>query len=136
MTYTAHVTREGKWWMVSIPEISGLTQARRLSEAQLMSREFIAASLERPIESIDVEVVVDSVDGIDVEERLAEINRTREAAAALDSQAKTETVALARMLADAKVPIRDIGAVLHVSFQRAHQLLNEHSEATGTRPAR
>src|SRR5665647_2131575 len=31
-TYDITVTREGKWWMVAVPAIDGLTQARRLSE--------------------------------------------------------------------------------------------------------
>ena len=39
MQYTATVTREGKWWMVRVGGINGLTQARRLSEAELMARE-------------------------------------------------------------------------------------------------
>lgn len=27
-TYNAEVTRDGKWWMVAIPELDGLTQAQ------------------------------------------------------------------------------------------------------------
>jgi len=31
-TYNVTVTREGKWWMIDVPAIDGLTQARRLSK--------------------------------------------------------------------------------------------------------
>lgn len=44
--YEVEVTREAKWWMVSIPEIDGLTQARRLSEVEQMAREYIAVTLD------------------------------------------------------------------------------------------
>src|SRR5690606_4112635 len=52
--YEAKVVRDGKWWMVSIPSINGLTQARRLSEATQMTREYIAASQDVPLETVSV----------------------------------------------------------------------------------
>ena len=67
MTYTARVTREGKWWMISIPEIDGLTQARRLSEAHLMAQEYIAVALGTPRDRVEVDLVVDAVGDVDVE---------------------------------------------------------------------
>jgi hypothetical protein len=48
------VTREGEWWMVSIPEIGGLTQARHLGEAPMMAREYIAATLDMPLDEVSV----------------------------------------------------------------------------------
>ncbi|TCN51768.1 hypothetical protein EV641_109159 [Rhodococcus sp. SMB37] len=41
-TYRVNVTREGKWWMVAIPELDELTQARRIGEAEAMARDLIA----------------------------------------------------------------------------------------------
>ena len=38
------VTRDGGWWMVHIPELGGLTQARYPREVELMAREYIAVS--------------------------------------------------------------------------------------------
>ncbi|MGW4482020.1 hypothetical protein [Rhodococcus triatomae] len=55
-TYTVEVTREGEWWMVSIPELDGLTQARQLSEAELMAREYIAVTLGVPLGDVAVEL--------------------------------------------------------------------------------
>ncbi len=37
-TYDVLATREDAWWMVSIPEIDGLTQARDRGEVEQMAR--------------------------------------------------------------------------------------------------
>ncbi len=59
--YKATVTREGKWWMVHIPELGGLTQARRLGEDELMAREWVAVTLDVPLEDVTVTVTVEAV---------------------------------------------------------------------------
>lgn len=123
--YQANVTREGKWWMVRIPEITGLTQARRLSEAELMARELVAVSLGVSLAEVAVTVEVTSIGGItDLRERLARIADERRRAAELERQATREAVELARALVDLDVPLRDVGTVLGVSHQRAHQLVS------------
>lgn len=120
-TYRATVTREGKWWMVAIPEYDGLTQARRLGEVEQMAREWIAVTIDAPIEDVAVEVAVDRVADIRVGDMLIEIKKTRADAARLEATARDQTEELVRQLAAAQVPVRDIGAILGVSFQRAHQ---------------
>ena len=125
MTYTATVTREGKWWMVSIPAIDGLTQARRLSEAGLMAREYIAVTLDVPIESVTVELEVERVGAVTgIQELLLAIQAERAQALELERDATRKTAQLARALVDQEVPLRDVGAVLGVSHQRAHQLVS------------
>ena len=121
--YAATVTREGKWWMVRIPALSGLTQARRLSEAADMARDFVAATLDVAADDVVIDVTVEHVAGIDVDRRLAEIRDARERAAALERQAASGAIALAQQLAAAGLPRRDIGTMLGVSFQRADQLV-------------
>ena len=121
--YSATVTREGKWWMVRIPEISGLTQARRLGEAQLMAQQYIAVTLDVPRESVAVDLTVEPVGSIDVSGRLAQIQDARQQAAVLERAAASGAIALAKDLAALSVPRRDIGAILGVSFQRADQLV-------------
>ena len=54
--YKIEVVRDGRWWMVHIPEIDGLTQARRLSEAETMAREYIALDRGIPVGEISVEI--------------------------------------------------------------------------------
>jgi hypothetical protein len=124
--YTATVTREGKWWMVRIPQIDGLTQARRLSEAELMARELVALREGIALGEVEVEVelVLDPVGGLaDIPERLATIASKREHAAELDRRATLEAAALAKALSARDIPVRDVGAILGVSHQRAHQLV-------------
>jgi len=57
-TYTVNVTGEGRWWMVVIPELDGLTQARNLREVEVMARDYIAESLDVPEDSFSISVNV------------------------------------------------------------------------------
>lgn len=122
-TYNIKVYREGKWWMVEIPELDGLTQARRLGEAQLMGREWIALATEAEVEDVDVsvEVILPAaasalIEGTSLQREIA----ARATAAAADFHRLA-----ARELTAAGLPVRDVGFALGVSHQRAHQLVNE-----------
>jgi hypothetical protein len=129
-TYEVTVTRDGRWWMVAIPAINGLTQARRLGEAADMAREYIAASQNVNLDTIDVHVTVESVGEVaDVAERVAKITETRNQATRLEHDALAQTSALALDLVAEGVPIRDVGMILGVSYQRIHQLVHESREA-------
>jgi hypothetical protein len=57
--FDIEVTRDGNWWMIRIPEIAGLTQARRRGEVELMARECIAVRTGIPIGYVTVRVVND-----------------------------------------------------------------------------
>lgn len=125
--YKATVIRDGKWWMVSIPAIDGLTQARRLNEATDMAREYIAASQNVPLEMVSVTLSFAPIGEVeDVTDRVAAITEERTRAAELEKAAAQHATELARTLAAADVPVRDIGAILGVSHQRAHQLVSSH----------
>jgi hypothetical protein len=119
-----NVYREGKWWLVDVPAIEGLTQARRLSEARLMARELIAVTLGVPLSEVGVEVSLGPIGGLtDLAERVGEIASDRAHARELEARAATASEKLARELVEAGVPLRDIGTVLGVSHQRVHQLV-------------
>lgn len=123
--FEAVITREGKWWMVDIPEIDGLTQARRLSEAPLMAREYIAVTLGMPLQDVDVSVSLASVGAVtDISAVLRSVETDRRKAAELERLASRQMIELAKALAAEAVPVRDIGTVLRISHQRAHQLVN------------
>jgi hypothetical protein len=110
--------------MVRVPGVDGITQARRLSEARLMAKEFVAVTQGVPLDDVDVDLVLDSVAGLDdISARLATIESNREQAAALERSATLEAAALAKDLNARDIPVRDVGAILGVSHQRAHQLV-------------
>jgi len=122
--YVAEVTREGRWWMVTVPEVDGLTQARRLSDVALMARELVAVTTGADVGDVEVVVHVRSVGSVvDVDARLELIRNARAEALRLEREASRDAAALARDLVGQEVPLRDVGAILGVSHQRAHQLV-------------
>ena len=124
MTTTYHVTarREGRWWALRCDELPGVfSQVARLDKAADEVREAIAFVAEIPEDSFDVVVVPVLPAAYEVEARLAE--EARALAATANSQAAVHARAAARALADAGLTVRDIGAIVGVSHQRAAQLL-------------
>ncbi|AEF41921.1 HicB family toxin-antitoxin system [Hoyosella subflava DQS3-9A1] len=110
--------------MVRVPELDELTQARRLSEVEQMARELIALANDSRISDVDVTVTVE-VHGLrDVIGEAMHIRQVREQAAQLEAEAQELSRHLASELSKADVPVRDIGIVLGVSYQRAHQLIS------------
>lgn len=123
-TYEVTVTRDGKWWMVAVPAIDGLTQARRLGDAPQMARELIALEENMALDDVAVTVHVRLVEGgEDLAGRVSEIKKDRAAAERAKARAAEETQKLAHELVEAEVPVRDIGALLDLSYQRVNQLV-------------
>ncbi len=90
-----------------------------------MAREYIAATLDVALADVAVDLSLDSIGEVaGIRERLARIADERQQGSALEQRATAEAAALARELVAANVPLRDVGAVLGVSFQRAHQLVH------------
>ena len=122
--FHANAYLDGNWWMVEIPEVNGLTQAKKLTEVTLMAREFIAVTLDIPIDSFEIELTIERVHDLDVAQRVAKIQNEKALAAEYERQATEESQNLARDLANQKLTVREIGVILGVSHQRAHQLLS------------
>ncbi|NMM88444.1 hypothetical protein B2J88_29530 [Rhodococcus sp. SRB_17] len=113
--------------MIEVPALrdDGLTQARRLGEAELMARELIAVSTGKPLADISVTAHIKlNPEGSDLAERAHQISQERERAAQAEAAAVESARELAHEMAAASVPVRDIGQLLNVSFQRASQLVN------------
>lgn len=133
--YEVNVTRDGRWWMITVPELDGYvtadgsvnvsdtTQARRLSEVASEARDFICTITDQAPSKVDVKITV-AVDGIDVTGRAQKVFRDRELAERHTAAAQAEARRLARELAERGVAVRDVGEVLGVSFQRAQQLIS------------
>jgi hypothetical protein len=57
-TYSADVERDGRFWRISVSEISRSTQARYLQEIEPMARDLIAVMEDVPSDSFHVEMHV------------------------------------------------------------------------------
>lgn len=120
-TYTAKATRDGSLWFVDIPEVGIATQARTLRDVDAMAREAIALTLDVPLETVSIEVVIDPGDS--VRRHLLVAEQSRKESAEANARAAAEVRAAARELAASGATLRDIGRVLNVSHQRAQQLV-------------
>ena len=132
--FKIEVIREGRWWMIHIPEIEGLTQARRLSEAETMAREYIALAKGIPVDNISIETasvrmeqpafreLLDAARQIRSERDHARGERAR--AQELESTATSHAREYARLLTAYGVPVRDVATLLDISPQRVSQLTN------------
>lgn len=122
--YEINVFRDGKWWMVEIPGIDGLTQARRLSEVKKMAREYIALSCNVAVDEVSVIVGSIKVDGKEYARRQAQLLAARVARVEAEERERTLADKLAHELAAESIPVRDIGELLDLSYQRAQQIIH------------
>lgn len=122
-TYTVSVTRDGKWWMIAVPELDALTQARRVDDVPTAAKELIALETGVALSDVEIDQHIE-LGGEDLAVRIAEITTQRARLAEDEARVRASTEAFAKKLADAQVPVRDIGALLGVTFQRASQLVN------------
>lgn len=122
MKLTAHAERGTGWWVVEVPELPGLfTQTRRLDQVPGMVRDAAAALTGDPEESFDVDVVP-TIEAA-LRERILRAEELSAKAKQIQLDASELNRSLARELHSNGYTVRDIGAVLHVSHQRADQLL-------------
>ena len=118
-SYDVTIAKEGKYWLVRIPAIDGLTQARNYAEVELMAREYI--SLVRDVDLAEVSIASVAVEGVSEVIRQAAEERAR--AKELESAASRRVREAAKSLRSSGVSLVDIGAILGVSHQRVHQLI-------------
>ena len=61
MSFTALCERAGRWWTIRVPQIEGLSvQVRSLDQAEIVTRQHIARTLDVPGESVRVDVIPDA----------------------------------------------------------------------------
>lgn len=139
-TYAVTVSRDERWWMVAVPELGGVTQARRLDEVERMAREYIAVSTDAPLSKVAVEVAGIEAGGRDLLEAKTLVDGLRRRAKELEALVAELTREVASALTDASVPVRDVSSVLGVSHQRVSQLVqaaaDDASDAKILRQAR
>ncbi|WP_018601943.1 hypothetical protein [Mycobacterium sp. 155] len=134
-TYQVNVTRDDRWWMITVPELAGYvavngtinlsdtTQARRIAEVPGIAVDFICTVTDSAPSEVGVDITIE-VDGIDVSAEAKKVARNRELAEQHAAAARAEARKLARDLAAHGVAVRDVGEMLGVSFQRAQQLIS------------
>ncbi|MGW7686250.1 hypothetical protein ACWGID_36235 [Kribbella sp. NPDC054772] len=127
-TYEVSVSRDDRWWMIAVPELDGLTQARRLDEVEQMAREYIAVVTDSPLSKVAVEVSGIDADGRDLLEAKTLVDGLRRRAKELETLVAELTKEVASVLTDADVPVRDVSSVLGVSHQRVSQLVQAAAE--------
>lgn len=121
--YTSTARKDGRWWVVQCDQEPGaLSQVVRLDQAAEHQREAIAFVTGLAQDEIEVAVVP----VIDDEARrlLDQAHQDRAQAEELAEQASREIQQAARLMVQKGLSLRDVGSVLGVSHQRAHQLVN------------
>ncbi len=104
-----------------------LSQVKRLDLAAEAQREAIAFVAGVPVSSVDVEVR--ATISPDVDRDLAEASALRIEAMAKEGRAAAMRLAVAEKLEADGFTLREIGIILGVSYQRAHQLKTRNASA-------
>lgn len=110
------------WWVVTVPDVPGaVTQCRRLEQVAADAAEVIEIQTGDAVDpaSLDVRPCLPGKAG----EAAAEARRLRAEAEALNRQATEHTRTAVALLHERGFPLRDIGALTGITYQRAHQLV-------------
>lgn len=121
-TYHVRVSRGDVFWLVHVPEINHYTQARNLAEVEPMARDLIAVMQEIDPHSFTVDVSVELPDEVTL--HLQRSRALRQESDRTKHLAAHEVRVAAKELRERGLTVRDIGAALDVSYQRAHQLIS------------
>jgi hypothetical protein len=127
-TYRVHAEREGRFWLLRVPELDIMTQARRLTEADEMARDLIATWLDVAPDSFAIDLDVALPD--ELARRRDRARQLREEADRLREQAAEELRVVVRAAHDAGMSVRELAVALGVSHQRAQQILAEARRMT------
>ncbi len=114
-SYTADVRKGMRYWIVSVPEIGQATQARSIDELNIMTRDLI--------DVVNGDKTPQIAYTYDLPPEVAEAVELKRQAAELEARAMATQGVAAKKLHELGVSLRDIGRLLGISHQRAHQLV-------------
>lgn len=109
------------WWVVTVPDVPGaITQCRRLDQVPADAAEVIEIQTGQAVDpaEIDVHPCLPGEAG----EAAAEARRLRAEAQSLREQAEERTQSAVDLLVQRGFPLRDVGSLTGITFQRAQQL--------------
>jgi hypothetical protein len=119
--WNASARQVGKFWYIQVDGLSGSTQGRSVKEIDVMVRDYISIMTETEPDSFDVNMQLLLPD--DVAATLKRAGELRDIADNARKEAAVESRRAAKALRASGLTVRDIGAALGISFQRAHQLV-------------
>jgi hypothetical protein len=123
-TYTVHAHRWARGWELHIDGV-GVTQSRKLNDAEKMARDYIALDTGTAPDSFNVEIIP-QVDGkLDEEARAA--RRAVSNAEKAQRTAAAMSRDIAKKLLSSGLTGREIAVFLGISPQRVSQLLRDHA---------
>lgn len=120
--YDVTVRRDGRFWYVDIPALDGATQARNLSEIDEMAKDYITEVTGTAADRLEIAVTIELP--AEVQAHLAAASALRDEEAHARSRAAEESRAAARALKSQGLTVREVGAALGISHQRAQQLVS------------
>lgn len=121
-TFDAEVSRDGKFWLIRIPELDRSTQAVRYRDVRAVAGELVEIMTGLNSDQFGLHVHVQLPEG--VQHHLARAEVLRDETARKNSEAAAESRAAVRELIDQGLSQREAGEVLGLSFQRVNQLVN------------
>jgi hypothetical protein len=119
--WNASARQVGKFWYIKVDGLGGSSQARSVKEIDLMVRDYISIMTETEPDSFEVNMQLLLPD--DVAATLKRAGELRDIADNARKEAAIESRRAAKALRASGLTVRDIGAALGISFQRAHQLV-------------
>ncbi|MET0233835.1 MAG: hypothetical protein ABW224_04275 [Kibdelosporangium sp.] len=120
-TYRAEVTRDGKFWLIRIPELDRSTQASRYKDVAVMANDLVEIMTGLAADKYDLHIDVRLP--TEVKDHLARAEVLREEAKRKNSEAAQESRAAVRRLLAEGLSQREAGDLLGMSFQRINQLV-------------
>jgi DNA-directed RNA polymerase specialized sigma24 family protein len=120
--YKATVVREPGWWIISIPELDLVTQARRIRDIQHMATDLVAAWLDKDPVDVRVEVEDFMPPAAVVEQMTRAKTLLAHATHEQEEAGRLASDAVSVLVDELGLTLRDAAQVLGVSHQRVAQL--------------
>ncbi|MFP5022669.1 hypothetical protein [Pseudonocardia phyllosphaerae] len=127
VTYHANATRDGRYWLIHVPEVERYTQARTVDEIESMARDLVVILTEQDPVEVEVEVAIELPHSVRTKLDLVEQARATERAARTDAATQLRSAAVE--LKRTGMSVRELGKVLGISYQRAAQLTSRAHES-------